>query len=100
MKKFIEKNFLIIVLIISVLTFFKGCSDSRKITDLKSEVITLKNFINDSTYNKEHFNLVIKIEGLKAEKRMIQATDRKILDVQRQNEIDNEIKILEEKVEK
>ena len=42
MKKFIEKNFLIIVLIISVLTFFKGCSDSRKITDLKSEVITLK----------------------------------------------------------
>jgi hypothetical protein len=28
---------------------------------------------------------------LKSEKRMIQATDRKMLDVQRQTEIDNEI---------
>jgi len=37
------------------------------------------------------------IEGLKAEKRMIQATDRKMLDVQRQTQIDNEIKRLEEK---
>lgn len=100
MKKFIEKNFLIIVLIISVLTFFKGCSDSRRITTLKSEVITLKTYIKDSTYNKGQLNLIIKIEGLKSEKRMIQATDRKILDVQRQTEIDNEIKLLEEKVEK
>jgi hypothetical protein len=37
---------------------------------------------------------------LKAEKRMIQATDRKILDVQRQNEIDNELKVLEGKLKK
>jgi hypothetical protein len=33
----------------------------------------------------------IKIEGLKSEKRMIQATDRKIMDVNRQTEIDKEI---------
>jgi hypothetical protein len=33
----------------------------------------------------------IKIEGLKSEKRMIQSTDRKILDVQRQTEIDKEL---------
>jgi len=34
------------------------------------------------------------IEGLKSEKRMIQATDRKMLDVQRQTEIDKEIEKL------
>ena len=32
--------------------------------------------------------------GLEAEKRMIQATDRKILDVRRQTEIEDEIKKL------
>jgi hypothetical protein len=39
---------------------------------------------------------MLKVEGLKAEKRMIQATDRKILDVNRQTQIDEEIKKLEE----
>ena len=34
-------------------------------------------------------------EGLKTEKRMIQSTDRKIFDVNRQSEIDKEIKRLE-----
>ena len=37
----------------------------------------------------------IKIEGLKSEKRMIQSTDRKILDVTRQTEIDKELSKLE-----
>jgi hypothetical protein len=32
--------------------------------------------------------------GLEAEKRMIQATDRKLLDVQRQTQIEEEIKKL------
>jgi hypothetical protein len=32
--------------------------------------------------------------GLDAEKRMIQATDRKLLDVQRQTQIEQEIKLL------
>jgi hypothetical protein len=36
----------------------------------------------------------LKIEGLKAEKRMIQSVDRKILDVNRQSEIDKEIEAL------
>ena len=36
----------------------------------------------------------IKIEGLKSEKRMIQSTDRKIFDVNRQTEIDKEIQSL------
>ena len=37
----------------------------------------------------------IKIEGLKSEKRMIQSTDRKIMDVNRQTEIDKEISQLD-----
>jgi hypothetical protein len=44
---------------------------------------------------KEDLQKQIKIEGLKAEKRMIQATDRKILDVNRQAEIDKELQQLE-----
>lgn len=100
MKKFIEKNFIIIVLIITVLSFLKGCNDSRKIVDLQKEVISLDHYIKDSTYNKQQLFLIIEIEGLKSEKRMIQATDRKMLDVQRQTEIDNEIKVKEEKLKK
>jgi len=38
----------------------------------------------------------LQIEGLKTEKRMIQSTDRKILDVNRQSQIDSEIKKLED----
>ena len=37
----------------------------------------------------------IKVEGLKVEKRMIQSTDRKIMDLNRQIEIDKELKQLE-----
>jgi hypothetical protein len=39
----------------------------------------------------------LKISGLEAEKRMIQATDRKLLDVRRQTEIEEEIKKLKTK---
>jgi hypothetical protein len=53
--------------------------------------------IKDSTYTKTELDVKLKIEGLKSEKRMIQSTDRKILDVNRQTEIDNEIIKLENK---
>jgi hypothetical protein len=39
----------------------------------------------------------LRLEGLKTEKRMIQSTDRKMLDVTRQAEIDKEINALENK---
>lgn len=90
MKKFIEKNFTIIVLIITLLSFFKGCSDSREITKIKKEITNIK----DSTFTKEELRRELKISGLEAEKRMIQATDRKLLDVRRQTEIEEEIKRL------
>ena len=94
MKKFIQENFTIIVLVIALLGLLKGCGDSRDLSKMKKEIESIK----DSTYNKTELNLIIQIEGLKSEKRMIQATDRKILDVNRQTEIDNEITKLENKI--
>lgn len=91
MKKFIQNNFTVIVLVITLLTFFKGCSDSRQLSKIKNEINTIK----DSTYTKDELNRELKIMGLEAEKRMIQATDRKILDVRRQTEIEEEIKKLQ-----
>lgn len=94
MKKFVENNFTLIVLAIALLTFFKGCGDGRELSKVRKEIQTIK----DSTYTKEELNLRLQIEGLKSEKRMIQSTDRKILDVTRQTEIDNELKSLETKI--
>ena len=87
MKNFIQKNFIVIVLVISLLTFFKGCGDSRELSKLRKEVELIK----DSTYTKKELQVELKIMGLESEKRMIQATDRKLLDVQRQTQIDQEI---------
>lgn len=94
MKKFVEQNFTVIVLAIALLTFFKGCSDSREITKIRKEIETIK----DSTYTKQELNVVLKLEGLRSEKRMIQSTDRKMLDVQRQTQIDEETKVLEKQI--
>jgi len=44
---------------------------------------------------KDELKKEIKIEGLKGEKRMIQSTDRKIMDLNRQIEIDKELKALD-----
>jgi hypothetical protein len=86
MKKFIQENFTMIVLVITLFGFFKGCSDTREITKVRKEMTDLETKISTK----------LKIEGLRSEKRMIQATTRKMLDVQRQTQIDEEIKKLEE----
>jgi len=90
MKKFIQNNFTVIVLVIAVLTLFKSCGDSRELSKMRKEVESIK----DSTYTKFELDRELKIMGLESEKRMIQATDRKLLDVQRQTQIDVEIKNL------
>ena len=84
MKNFIEKNFTIIVLVISLITFFKSCGDGRELSKMRKEIESIK----DSTYTKTEMNKELKIMGLEAEKRMIQATDRKLMDVQRQSQIE------------
>lgn len=93
MKKFIQNNFTTIVLVIALLSFFKSCGDSRDIAKIKTEIKAIK----DSTYTKQELSVELKISGLEAEKRMIQATDRTLLDVRRQTEIEEEIKKLNKK---
>lgn len=93
MKKFIIENFATIVLVISLLTLFKSCGDSRELSKIKKEIKEIK----DSTHTKKELEIELQISGLEAEKRMIQATDRKILDVQRQTQIEEEIKKLRNK---
>jgi hypothetical protein len=90
MKNFIKNNFIIIVLVLTLLTLFKSCGDSRELSKMRKEIESIK----DSTYTKNELNIELKIMGLEAEKRMIQATDRKMLDVQRQTQIEEEIKKL------
>jgi hypothetical protein len=90
MKKFIENNFVVIVLVISLFSFFKGCGDSRELTKIKNEVKTIR----ENTYTKQELDKELKIMALESEKRMIQATSRTLLDVRRQTEIEEEIKVL------
>ena len=90
MKNFIQKNFTTIVLVITLLSFFKGCGDGRELSKIRKEIQIIK----DSTYTKQEMNVELIIMCLESEKRMIQATDRKLLDVHRQTQIDQEIKKL------
>jgi serine/threonine protein phosphatase PrpC len=86
-KNFIKKNFSTIVMILALLTFFKSCGDSRALAKMNKQMETL--------VTKEDLAKELKKEGLKSEKRMIQATDRKMLDVSRQTQIDEELKKIE-----
>lgn len=90
MKNFIKNNFTNIVLVVALLSLFKSCSDSRTLGKLEKEIRQIK----DSLVTKEEMSKELKIMGLESEKRMIQATDRKIIDVQRQSQIEQEIKQL------
>jgi hypothetical protein len=90
MKKFIQNNFTVIVLVIALLTLFKSCGDARELSKMRKEIKSIK----DSTFTKDELSIELQIMGLESEKRMIQATDRKLLDVQRQTQIEEEIKKL------
>jgi hypothetical protein len=98
MKKldnFIDLNFNKIVLFLLIVIFVQTCGDGgnkkliRRIETLSSKIDSLQNI---SVTKKD-----LQIEGLKSEKRMIQSTDRKILDVNRQSQIDEELKRIENK---
>ena len=105
MNKFIstlDKNFKVIVICFLVILFFRSCGDNgsksinKRIDKLTTESNNIANEL-DSLSNKTVNYNDLRIEGLKVEKRLIQATDRKMLDVQRQNAIEKEIQRLEEK---
>ena len=96
--KFIDQHFTKIIIIILFIAFIQTCTISRKSSSLeKQSKITNARLDSIQTilFTKNDISKLIEIEGLKSEKRMIQSTDRKIFDVNRQAEIDKEIKKIE-----
>ena len=96
--KFIDQHFTKIIIIILFIAFIQTCTISRKSSSLeKQSKITNARLDSIQTilFTKNDIAKLIEIEGLKSEKRMIQSTDRKIFDVNRQAEIDKEIKKIE-----
>lgn len=89
---FINKHYRKALLVISVLIFFNTCGNPNKVTNKRIETLSTK---IDSLQSNAVTKKDLRIEGLKSEKRMIQATDRKMLDVQRQTAIEQEISNLE-----
>lgn len=93
LEQFLNKHFTKIVVLMLLLIFFRSCGDggvkglNKRVDALTEKVEALEK----STVTKKD----LEIEGLKAEKRMIQSTDRKMLDVSRQAQIDKEIEKLE-----
>lgn len=90
-QTFIGKYFNIIALSLLVILFFRTCdSDTRSINKRIDKLSEKVDSLQSTTVTKKD----LQIEGLKTEKRMIQSTDRKILDVNRQSQIDKEIEQL------
>lgn len=89
---FIEKyGLMILVLLVVLNTCSSGMSKKRSEKRVSDQFDSLKTEIK---VLKQELQKEIKVEGLKVEKRMIQSTDRKILDVNRQAEIDKELQQL------
>ena len=89
LEQFLQKHGVKVIIILLFLTYMKSCSVNSELTKVKKELQSQKTVIDSLPSTKD-----LEVEGLKAEKRMIQATDRKILDVQRQSQIDAELKRL------
>ena len=93
-EQILNKHFTKIVLVMLLLLFMRTCNSdvrslNKRIDKMSNKVDSLEMMI------VTHEDL--RLEGLRAEKRMIQSTDRKMLDVTRQAEIDEQINALENK---
>ena len=77
-----------IVIAILLFSLMATCNNNSSVSSLKKEVIRQE-------HKNDSLNAILvnqmQVEGLKSEKRAIQASDRKILDVTRQTQIDQEI---------
>lgn len=91
-NEFLDKYYQKLMLILVILIFVNTCGNPTK--SINKRIDILSNNI-DSLELITVTKLDLKIEGLKSEKRMIQSTDRKLFDMNRQSEIDKEISELE-----
>lgn len=90
--KFLEllkRNQQQILLFLFVLLLFRSCNTSSELRKLRKEYQTQREILNKLPTKKD-----LQIEGLKGEMRMIQATDRTMMDLDRQNQIEKELQKL------
>jgi len=90
--EFLDKHSNKVFMFLLVVIFFNTCGNPSKNTNRKLDKLTLE---IDSLESVVASKKDLQIEGLKSEKRMIQSTDRKMMDVQRQTAIDTQIDSLE-----
>jgi hypothetical protein len=86
-----------ILILMTTLSTCNSCNTKSEINRLRKQTTEMKLELDTLTLNsasEKDIERMLKIEGLKSEKRMIQSTDRKILDVNRQSEIDRELESL------
>ena len=89
---FLDKWGMRISTLLILIVFLKTCSTNSRIDKVQDNLEETNTKVDTLAIE---LRKEIKIEGLKSEKRMIQATDRKMLDVQRQTQIEKEIKQLQ-----
>lgn len=93
-SKKIEQIILVLIILLLLVTMCTNKSTNKKLSKLIDSTSNLSTK-TDIKNLENTISLEIKIEGLKSEHRMIQATDRKLLDVNRQNDIEKELKKLD-----
>lgn len=92
LEQFIDRHYRKIFFFLLIVIFVNTCGNPNKSLNKRIDALSQKiDSLESITVTKKD----LKVEGLKSEKRMIQSTDRKILDVNRQAEIDKEINSLE-----
>jgi PBP1b-binding outer membrane lipoprotein LpoB len=89
---FLDKWGMRISTLLILIVFLKTCSTNGRIDKVQDNLEVTNSKVDTLAIE---LRKEMKIEGLKSEKRMIQATDRKMLDVQRQTQIETEINKLE-----
>lgn len=92
LQQFLDKHYQKLILILVILIFVNTCGNPTKSLNKRIDVLSNK---VDSLELITVTHKDLQIEGLKSEKRMIQSTDRKLFDMNRQSEIDKEISELE-----
>jgi len=101
LRLFITKWQSTILVVLFFLFFLGQCSTNRTVDKMRKDNLKLTENIDSLKGLIKSYTPITKrdlqIEGLKSEKRMIQSIDRKLLDVNRQSEIDKEIEKLQSK---
>ena len=96
---FVNKYGYMILLLLLLISFQHGCFVDRKFKKINKQLHTMQQE-NDSLINQLSVDMtkLIHLEGLETELRLIEATDRTLLDVERQYKIREEIKKMGELV--